>query len=101
MKIRRFVLVALAWILLISTGGLTGLAYASPPDSAWLPGVYDAADYDDVVILITSGVDAVWPVVRVDLGPTLQIVSFAQQPDANAVIAFILSSSQPRAPPAP
>ena len=100
MKIRRFVFFALAWILPIFTGGLTPLAYASPPDSAWLPGMYDAADYDDVVILITSG-DAVWPVGEADLGPTWQVDSFALQHDVNAVIAFVLSLSQPRAPPAP
>ena len=100
MKIWRFVLLTLAWILPIFTGGVTPLAYASPPDMAWLPGMYDAADYDDVVILITSG-DAVWPVGRADLGPTWQAVGFAQQHDVNAVIAFILSLSQPRAPPAP
>ena len=28
---------------------LVPLAYASPPDSMWIAGIYDAADYDDVV----------------------------------------------------
>ena len=100
MRLQRFVLVILTAFLVVSTGGLTSLAHASPPDASWIPGVYDAADYDDVVILITLGVDAVRPVVRVDLGPTWQVVALAQQPDANAVIAFILPSSRPRAPPA-
>ena len=30
------------------------LAYASPPDPSWCPGLYDDGDYDDVVILVTS-----------------------------------------------
>jgi len=30
------------------------LAYASPPDPTWIPGVYDAADYDDAVWLLTD-----------------------------------------------
>ena len=100
MRLQRFVIVTLTAFLVVSTGGLTSLAYASPPDASWIPGVYDAADYDDVVILITLGVDAVRPVVRVDLGPTQPVVSLAQQPDADAVIVFSLPSSRPRAPPA-
>jgi hypothetical protein len=31
---------------------LSGLAYASPPDPTWIPGVYDDADFDDVVWLV-------------------------------------------------
>jgi len=34
------------------------LAHASPPDQTWLPGVYDQADFDDVVALLTSARDA-------------------------------------------
>ncbi len=30
------------------------LAYVSPPDPTWIAGLWDDADYDDVVILITS-----------------------------------------------
>ena len=33
---------------------LTALAFASPPDNAWLPGIYDDADYDDVIALLTD-----------------------------------------------
>ena len=31
---------------------LSSLAYASPPDPTWVPGVYDDADFDDVVGLV-------------------------------------------------
>jgi hypothetical protein len=31
---------------------LNPLAAASPPDPTWIPGLYDAADFDDVVIRI-------------------------------------------------
>src|SRR5262245_22486310 len=34
------------------------LAHASPPDPTWLAGVYDQADFDDVVGLLTSALDA-------------------------------------------
>jgi len=33
---------------------LVALAHASPPDETWLPGIYDDADFDDVITLITS-----------------------------------------------
>ena len=34
------------------------LAHASPPDPTWLAGVYDQADFDDVVGLLTSALEA-------------------------------------------
>ncbi len=34
------------------------LAHASPPDQTWLAGVYDHADFDDVVGLLTSALEA-------------------------------------------
>src|SRR5262249_16630367 len=34
------------------------LAHASPPDQTWLAGVYDQADFDDVVGRLTSALDA-------------------------------------------
>ncbi len=42
--------VALALLLLLGLSGLTPLAYASPPDPSWVRGIYDDADYDDVVV---------------------------------------------------
>jgi hypothetical protein len=33
---------------------LSGLADASPPDPTWIPGLYDDADFDDVVGLGVS-----------------------------------------------
>jgi len=30
------------------------LAYASPPDPSWIPGIYDEHDYDDVVGMVTD-----------------------------------------------
>jgi len=34
------------------------LAHASPPDPTWVAGVYDQADFDDVVCLLTSALEA-------------------------------------------
>jgi hypothetical protein len=30
------------------------LAHASPPDPVWIPGIYDDADFDDVVVAVVS-----------------------------------------------
>src|SRR5262249_38651680 len=38
--------------------GLVPLAYASPPDPTWIPGVYDDDDYADVVGVVTDGTGA-------------------------------------------
>ena len=37
------------------------LAHASPPDQTWLAGVYDQADFDDVVGFLTSALEATDP----------------------------------------
>jgi hypothetical protein len=37
---------------------LAPLAHADPPDASWLVGWWDAADYDDVVVLATTFVGA-------------------------------------------
>jgi hypothetical protein len=48
MMVRR-----LLFLLLIGFAGtLTPAALASPPDQTWIAGVYDDADYDDVVLAI-------------------------------------------------
>lgn len=47
----RTLLVAL---ILIAPTTLLTLAHASPPDQTWIQGIYDDADSDDVVLLLTS-----------------------------------------------
>jgi len=33
---------------------LVAFAHASPPDQTWQPGIYDDADFDDVIAIIVS-----------------------------------------------
>jgi len=47
------------------------LAHASPPDPTWLAGVYDQADFDDVVGLLTSAFEATDSTVAPEAGPCL------------------------------
>lgn len=50
---------ALALLVLAAGLALPVLAHASPPDPSWIPGVYDDADFDDVVTRIVSGTGSV------------------------------------------
>jgi len=49
------------------------LAHASPPDQTWLAGIYDQADFDDVVGLLTSGLDATDSSTAPEAGPCLAL----------------------------
>jgi hypothetical protein len=95
----RGVRVALALLLLLAVGGLTPLAYASPPDPAWIRGIYDDADYDDVVDLVTSAVAATAPVLLVDLRQIPPLGGPAPQLADDPVPTCSLSWLQSRAPP--
>ena len=44
----------LSVLVVLTVATLTPLAYATPPDQTWIAGLYDNADYDDVVALVTS-----------------------------------------------
>jgi len=52
---------ALALLVLAVGLALPVLAHASPPDPSWIPGVYDDADFDDVVTRVVSGTGSVTP----------------------------------------
>jgi len=64
------------------------LAHASPPDQTWLAGVYDQADFDDVVGLLTSALDATDSTAAPEAGacfalvPKLSLATVAGPPSA-------------------
>jgi len=47
-------LAVLPLLLLSGFVAIIPLAYAGPPDPIWIPGIYDNADYDDVVGWVTD-----------------------------------------------
>jgi len=49
------------------------LAHASPPDQTWFAGAYDQADFDDVVGLLTSALEASGYTTAPDAGPCLAL----------------------------
>src|SRR5262249_50075828 len=92
--------VLVALVLLLPVCSLTGLAYASPPDPSWIRGVYDGADYDDVVILITSAAGTAPPLVLAALQPLVLLVGPTSQ-RADSGLPFLPFPTLPsRAPPA-
>jgi len=78
---------------------LTALAYASPPDATWIPGLYDDDDFDNVVDFITSSPGVAIALVLTDLCPVPSPIVLELQA-ADRIVAFIpLSAFGPRAPP--
>jgi hypothetical protein len=63
-----------AVLILTSLALLLALAYASPPDPSWIPGIYDDADYDDVVTLVMASTANVATATPVDARPTASLV---------------------------
>jgi hypothetical protein len=92
---RVFILFLLACLI-----GLAPLAYADPPDPAWIPGIWDDDDQDDAIILATSGYHGIttsW----VEVGrPSLIVVATVPLPDPLTATRVDLSPVQSRAPPA-
>jgi hypothetical protein len=88
-------LVLLAIVLCIV---LNPLAAASPPDPTWIPGLYDAADFDDVVIrigLLASLCDAcAMPSLALD-----SLVRPLVLPGRRPLVSRSRPTSQGRAPP--
>jgi hypothetical protein len=92
--------VALVWLLLLGLSGLTPLAYATPPDPSWVHGIYDDADYDDVVVLITSEAAVATPVLVVDIRLLPPCPGPTAPPVEGPAPTRPFSSLQSRAPPA-
>jgi len=44
----------IAWSIVAVQCALVPLAHASPPDPTYLAGIWDDADYDEIIILVTS-----------------------------------------------
>ena len=91
---------SLAFSLCVLISSLSVLAYASPPDPSWVRGVYDDADFDDVVCLILANAGLVDDAAPAEGRPDFVLIRTEVPPDDLSVVSFSLSSSQPRAPPA-
>jgi hypothetical protein len=88
------------WLLVGLMVVLTPMAWASPVDPSWISGMYDDADFDDVVTYLTSLGTAPIPTLPVrELLPVLALVPAESAPDERVGVPTPLSSHSPRAPP--
>jgi len=55
--------------LVVALLALAPAAHMSPPDQSWITGLYDNADFDDVVLLITGDLGAIEPSTVSSLRP--------------------------------
>jgi len=90
---------ALAFLLCVVVCSLSLLAYASPPDPPWARGVYDDADFDDVVCFIVANSGLMDDAVSVEGRPNFVLIETEVPRDDLSVVLFSMSSSQSRAPP--
>jgi hypothetical protein len=91
----RFLLFAVVGLLV----SLQALAYASPPDQSWIGGLYDDADYDDVVILVTSTAGTAETARPCAFEPYWTPVWLVVEADDRLVPGPTPSSHRPRGPP--
>ena len=91
---RSLTLLVVAAMMLLAV-----LAHASPPDPNWIGGFWDNADYDDVVLLVTSGLGAADSHSTDAARPVVLISPLAATPDENQLAARPRLSSATRAPP--
>ena len=91
---------SLALLVVGAMMSLAVLAHASPPDPDWIGGFWDNGDYDDVVLLVTSGLGAADSHSTDDAQPVVLVGALVSAPDENRLSARPRLSSPTRAPPA-
>ena len=89
----------LAVVTLGVLAALSGLAYASPPDASWIPGIYDNADLDDVVVLVTAASGVVGPVDLAGLHAIPPPTATAALPPEKTPVSACPAPLHARAPP--
>ena len=89
----------IVWILLLLVVVLAPMAWASPPDPTWVTGLYDNADFDEVVTYLTSGLLALPTIPAVIMATSLTYVSTIGASTEGAEVSPFRSPSIPRAPP--
>ena len=93
---RRALLIALIAGILATLGSL---AYASPPDPWWVPGLYDDADFDDAVALVTSATAIAGPAAPVAPRLILPVLMHGALRDDVRLPCFATATLHARAPP--
>jgi len=91
----------LAAIVLLFIAALPAMAHASPPDPSWVPGIYDDADFDNVVAILTSAAASVDTSTPADLTPPQGLIDRVPALNDPVPLTGSVPPAHPRAPPAP
>jgi len=86
-------------LLVLGLGGLRALASATLPDPVWVPGLYDDADYDDVVLAVLD-LDGSCSDAPPALTPSTRVVARVLLPAPASCPATARPTPATRAPPA-
>jgi len=86
-------------LLVVAMMSLAVLAYASPPDPDWISGLWDNGDYDDIILLVTSGVGIVDSHASEAGRPFVSVCARATAEDDDRLDVRPPLSSSTRAPP--
>ena len=89
----------LAILLLSVVLALPPIAHAAPTDPAWIAGLYDDNDYDDVVLFIIGAVSAVDSRVVDPVGPVVVCLGLIPPSRSQSAPVRPLASLSTRAPP--
>lgn len=99
-KARNLILRRLVVLNLVATVlALAPAAHASLPDQSWIGGLYDNADFDDVIHLITGNLSAIQPTLGGSLGLAWPVASFVTPKNARPRPLSPLAPAFSRAPP--
>ena len=91
--------ILLAVATLIIPALVLALAYASPPDPAWIRGIYDDADFDDVIVQVTSATGHVPFDLPIDAQPASASAEDVPPITDEVFVSLEPFASSPRAPP--
>ncbi len=78
---------------------LVAFAHASPPDQTWQPGIYDDADFDDVIAIIVSWSGAAPESPLGALGPLPVAAVAIAPPEPGDLPPRLLRPDDTRSPP--
>jgi hypothetical protein len=80
-------------VTLVAVLCLVPAVHGSPPDSTWIAGLYDNADFDDLVLLIGSTLGVVERSVGCSLCPQRLVISVLLATDSDTRPLSFQSSS--------
>ena len=86
-------------LLLLMLAALPVMAYASPPDPSWISGLYDDGDFDDVVVLVTTGTAIAVLALLAALRPLPTPGAWIPRRTGGPTRAWAPALLRPRAPP--